>query len=93
MQFRFQLGDRARDLVTGFSGVIISRTEYLNGCIRYGIQPPLDKDGKMPDAVWIDEQQLVPTGELNVKAAYLSKAAEYTGGDRPAPASRKDAPL
>jgi hypothetical protein len=57
-RWKFELGDRVKDRVSGFSGIVISRTEYLNGCQQYGIAPPTDKEGKMMDSYNIDGQQL-----------------------------------
>lgn len=54
----FTLGAKLRDTVTGFEGVAVSRHEYLNGCIRYTLQGSLDKDGKVPDPVPFDTEQL-----------------------------------
>jgi hypothetical protein len=66
------LGDEAKDTVTGFSGVAVSRTEYLNGCTRVCLQPPIGKDGKLPTYEAFDEPQLrvlkvqkVPRGPTN----------------------------
>jgi hypothetical protein len=53
-----KLGLKARDRITGFTGTLTSRTEFLNGCVRYTITPPLDKDGKFVDDRWFDEQQI-----------------------------------
>lgn len=56
-----ELGDTVMDRVTGFVGVAVSRTEYMNGCIRYAVQPVCDPDKKseMPKIEYVDEQQLV----------------------------------
>lgn len=57
--FKFNLGDEVKDIITGFRGVIDSRTQWLNGCTRYGVQPSkLTKDGNVQDARAFDEQQL-----------------------------------
>jgi hypothetical protein len=53
-----ELGSNVRDRVSGFTGIAISETSYLNGCVRYGVQPAIDKDGKMPDCVYLDLHQL-----------------------------------
>lgn len=52
------LGQKVKDIVTGLEGVAVNRADYLHGCARVGIQPALDKDGKIPDTVDIDEPQL-----------------------------------
>lgn len=52
-----QLGQRVRDTVSGFEGVVVCRAEWLNGCIRFSVQARVDKDGKLPELQWIDEPQ------------------------------------
>lgn len=54
----FRLGTRVRDKVTGIEGILTARSEFLNGCVRYTFQPPLDKEGKAPDERWVDVGQL-----------------------------------
>lgn len=53
------VGDRVKDRITGFTGVIESRTVWLNGCARVAVKPEeLDKDGKPKDAIMFDVTQL-----------------------------------
>ncbi len=55
-----KLGSRVRDTITKFEGVVIARTDWLNGCRRFGVQSEkLDKEGIPTDAQWFDEPQLV----------------------------------
>ncbi|HUY27276.1 MAG TPA: hypothetical protein VMV27_07620 [Candidatus Binataceae bacterium] len=54
-----QLGDRVKDPVTGLSGIATCITTWLHGCIRIGVQPETVKDGKVPDAIYFDQSQLV----------------------------------
>lgn len=62
--FKFKLGEILRDKITGFTGVVMGRTEYVTGCIQYGLLPcNLDKDGNMQSWKWLDEIRLKPTGE------------------------------
>lgn len=51
-----QLGDRARDTVSGWEGVVTGDYRFLNGCRRLEVSGA-DKDGK-PDAYVFDEQQV-----------------------------------
>jgi len=55
---RIKLGDKVRDVVTGFEGIVVAETNWLYNCSRYTVQPPVDKDGKVPDNVTFDEQSL-----------------------------------
>ena len=49
------LGDLVRDIVSGFEGVAVSRHTYIEGCSRISVQPPVDKDGKLPESITFDE--------------------------------------
>jgi len=53
-----ELGSGVVDRITGFKGVATSRTIYLSGCARIGVQPLVDKDGKLPESQFFDEIQL-----------------------------------
>tara|TARA_Y100000310_G_scaffold314646_1_gene364221 strand:- start:810 stop:1070 length:261 start_codon:yes stop_codon:yes gene_type:complete len=53
-----RLGDKVRDPITGFEGVAVSSHYYLHGCARISVQPPVDKEGKLPEIQSFDEPQL-----------------------------------
>ena len=57
-EFRHNLGDKVKDVVTGIVGIVISRSESLFGCNRYWLQPQEHKDGKPADGGWYDEESL-----------------------------------
>jgi len=78
-----QLGDEASDMVSGFQGVVTAKTEFLNGCVRCAIDPPVDKDGKPVDTRWFDIEQLevVQRGKVVPKATW--RTTNVTGGERP----------
>jgi hypothetical protein len=60
---RMQLGWYATDLITGFKGLVMGRSEYLSGCTQVLLIPSkVNKDGKRPDGEWFDEQRLVREG-------------------------------
>jgi len=56
--FKIELGKEVKDKVSGLKGIITSRSENLNMCNRYYVQPKADKDMKIPDGWWLDEMQL-----------------------------------
>ena len=41
-----QLGDKVRDVVSGFEGIAICRSEWITGCIQIGVQTPVNSEGK-----------------------------------------------
>lgn len=74
--FKFALGGKLKDTVTGFVGVAIARDEWTNGCRRYGLQAPMDKDGKVPDLRWVEEMDL----EVVLAAPVTSPETRRRGG-------------
>ncbi len=53
-----ELGQKVKDSLTGFEGVVTAKAEYLDGCVRYLVQPTELASGKMVDAEWIDINRL-----------------------------------
>lgn len=80
---RFALGDKARDKVTGFTGIVIARTEWLHGCARITIQPQkLDPvKGTPVEAHAFDELQCERVAEAVVAPATTEERKK--GGPRP----------
>ena len=60
--FKHDLGIEAKDLVTGLSGIVISRTEHITGCNTYGITPK-STEGKVNDTHWFDESRVLKIGD------------------------------
>lgn len=61
-----ELGSRVKDIVTGFEGIAIAKCIYMNGCIRYEVQPRgLDKN-KPIETLWVDESQLKAEGKITL---------------------------
>ncbi len=56
---RIAFGTTVTDSVTGFTGKVTARAEYITGCVQYGVTPPVDKDGNVRDTHWCDEGRLV----------------------------------
>lgn len=81
--FKHELGIEVEDIITGFKGLIICRTEWLTGCPRYSVQPKMGKDGKIEEARSFDENQLKVTG----KGVKIEQSTEQrkNGGPRPEP--------
>ncbi len=81
-----KLGDLARDTITGYRGIVVARTEWLNGCWRYTLQARELKDGKPIDSQVFDVEQL----ELVTGRGHVAK--KHTGGPWPDPV-RHPAPV
>lgn len=78
------LGDTVRDIVTGFEGVVVvNRTEYLNDCVRYGVQAPCDKDGKITQSEYFWHQLEIvkrTAAQYNPSEVALTTPRTATGG-------------
>ena len=92
MKQTVELGDIAKDSVSGFTGIVIAKTNFLFGCTRIGLKSRELHDGKTIDAEWFDEPQI----EVVEKQAVASESRprkDRTGGPLPAtPKRRKDPP-
>jgi hypothetical protein len=67
MSFMFELGCEVVSKISGFKGVLTSRSEHLNGCNRYWVAPKVGKDGKLPEGYWIDEAEIQVVKKSNLK--------------------------
>ncbi|MDP2410393.1 MAG: hypothetical protein Q8M26_08910 [Pseudolabrys sp.] len=80
-----KLGDKVKDTISGFTGIVTGEFKYLNGCVRLQLDPDkLDKDGKVQDGRIFDIEQLalVKAGVHAVKSP--------SGGPRDNPAQRSN---
>ena len=83
-----QIGDKVKDVVTGYAGIVIARTEYLNGCVQFGVKADTLKDGAPIDAQWLDENQLIVVEAGKVPAFSRNSQnieTQRTGGPAEAP--------
>jgi len=55
---RVGLGDKVKDSITGFTGIVIAEHKYLNGCVRVSIQPEDVREGKPIEACAFDVEQI-----------------------------------
>ena len=78
---KFKLGARARDIVTGFEGIITGHARYLTGCDQFVLSAQ-SKDNKPADGAWFDENRLEQVGTYVLE---LPGAAVAPGCDMTAP--------
>ena len=80
MEFKFANGDRVRDTLTGFTGIVVCRSDWFNGCLRYAVQGDKLNEGVPTENQHFDEAQL----ELR-KAGAVKMPQVERGGPQPAP--------
>lgn len=90
-----QLGDKVRDIVTGIEGIAINRVTFINGCIYYNVQLPVEKDKHtglttVADPVFTMQSRLE---SVTKKAVVVPAPVVSTGGRVPGgPATRAQRP-
>lgn len=77
------LGLEAKDIVTGFAGVIVSQHEYLHGCTRYALEPrKLDKDGKPIESAVFDVHRIQVMKAKNIGIKTVPEASPAQLGNK-----------
>lgn len=77
-----ELGDTAMDPITGFRGVVIARTRWLQGCDRITLQPrKLTKDGMKTHSETFDAPGMVLIEKQTIKCK--PDVDRTNGGPRP----------
>lgn len=77
----FKLGQKAKDKITNFEGVIVGRCEYLSGCHQILLVPTVDEKGGHREGHWFDEQRLERVGDSQI----VLDNGNTPGCDKPAP--------
>lgn len=88
MSFKLELGTKVTDKITGYTGQIIGRTEWLYACRRYVIQARELKDGKPVEAINCDEDQLEVVEEPAEKHVMKSTGGPTREAPRPRETTR-----
>lgn len=73
-----ELGDLAKDRITGYTGIVVAVTDWLNKCRRITLQARALKDGKPVESATFDETDVVL-----VKADALSTTKKRSTGGPP----------
>lgn len=60
------LGKTYRDIVTGFVGVAMVKSQYLTGCDTVGLCPKVGPDGKVLDWAYFDQSRVEETGDPQI---------------------------
>ena len=55
---KIELGDQVKCKYTGFKGVIVAKTEFINGCVQFSVVPKWDGKSPIMEEMSIDEGSL-----------------------------------
>jgi hypothetical protein len=78
---QINLGDRVRDEITGFVGIVTGLVSYISGCDQALLAPPVAEDGSHREGRWYDLDRLV----VLEAAVFSVREAASVGFDTPAP--------
>ena len=48
---KIELGDKVKCEHSGFTGVAVAETRFINGCVQYSVLPKVDKDNKIQEEI------------------------------------------
>jgi hypothetical protein len=82
---KINLGDRVKDKVSGFTGIVIAESKYLTGCKRFGVRSEKLKDGQITEPQWFDEIELDAVKAGVVKIGNVAGPTAGHGGPQPTP--------
>ena len=85
--YREALGQKGRDVVTGFEGRITGYCTYLTGCDQYLLSPEVKQDGDRRDGHWFDvtRVQITAFDRISLVEHEEVTAQAAPGADMPAP--------
>lgn len=78
VNFAFETGDRVRNRISGFTGIVVDRVQFFNKCIAYKVEGPMKDEKEMKIKAWEQELELIDKG-LNAKGEEPVKRKK-TGG-------------
>lgn len=74
------LGDKVKDTLTGFTGIVTARAEYLTGCNQVYVLPKSEKENEIKGGEWFDMERIEKVADRAVQIK-----ERRTGADIPAP--------
>jgi len=78
-----KLGVKAKDKITGFTGIVTGKCSYLTGCDQYLVAPK-SKGNNKDESHWFDEARLKVIGK-GIKPEDVTTKEDPGGPGRDAP--------
>ena len=92
-EFKFKLGQKVRDKITFFEGIVTGMSCWVTGCNTVGIKPQQLHEGKTIDSHWFDEVRLELVDGSNIleePERRKGKTPKTPGGPQDVPRQRSD---
>jgi hypothetical protein len=84
MPKKITLGMKVKDLISGFVGITIGKTEWITGCAQFIVEPAMKKDGTHNNE-WFDENRLVAISTRVIKLKKPDTKPDELGGPKSYP--------
>ena len=78
------LGKKYRDVVTGFEGIAVGKSDWLTGCSTVGLSPPIAEGEKKPTE-WFDVMRVDPVLSEDDFSYLVKNKAVPDGGPQMTP--------
>lgn len=75
------LGDTAKDTLTGFEGIVVATNRNISGCDQIALQPEM-KDGAFQESRWFDIERIAQVEAGTVAYTDRRSGADTTPPDR-----------
>lgn len=79
-----ELGDKVKDKITNFAGIVTGRCVYISGCDQILVQAQMNEGSTKADSHWLDVDRCEITRKGFIKVEDVSNV-ERPGFGEPAP--------
>lgn len=77
---RLKFGQKARDVISGFEGIVTGHASYITGCDRWGLTPlGVNAEGHTLETEWFDERRIEVISEKAVQLVQEAPAGPAPG--------------
>lgn len=80
MMFDIEMGDTVKCQYTGFKGVVVAKTIFINGCIQFSVVPKWNKGQALVDQEMQFDSQSLEIIKKKAKPKPIKVKVERTGG-------------
>ena len=73
-----EMGQKVKDVITGFSGVVTGKAQYITGCQQVLVVPPVKSDGDSVSGQWLDEDRLEVVDQSRIELPVTSSGPDMS---------------
>ena len=80
---KYKIGQEVKDIITGFSGIVMCYSCYFSGCIHYGVAGRQTPNGKIEGWEYFDESRIELVNKENIFEDRIEKPHSGPGNNPP----------